>query len=436
MEPYCTRDEKLRIDMLKGYIDIIHNKYNYISLDFVNASWEMTANGEVIQEGQLSISKVNPGTQVEVEIPFEQPELEANTEYHLKITFTLADDNSWADKGHVVAWDQLNIPYEIPDLMFLSIEKMSLVNLQDSIGVYIVEGEDFKVSIGKISGAIESINYKGRELVAKPLIPNFWRATIDNDRGALDFAPVMKDTLGKVLGGRWEDASKRRKVKKITVEEKETQVVQITVYTQVPLSEKHLKTVYSIFGSGDIIVENFFTPSKKMVRFGMQMEVPGELNTMTWFGKGPHETMFDRKTGAAVGIYSDKVENLVHHYVKPQENGNRTDVRWVALTDANGSGLFISDVGGTLLNASVWPYSMEDLALAAHDHELPVRENNTFNIDYKQRGVGGDIPALAVLHNEFRLPSKQDYYYAFRIRPYTKDMGEFNRLNLLRPSKI
>ena len=423
------------IDLLRGEIRI-HNKFNFIPLDFVDASWEMTANGEVIQGGQISVPEVNPGAQVKVEIPYEQPELEASTEYHLKITFTLAEENSWAEKGHVVAWDQMKIPYESPDLMHLSVEKMSLVNLQDSIGAYIVEGEDFKISIGKTSGAIESLNYKGKELVAKPLIPNFWRATINNDKGALDFAPVMKDTLNRILGGRWEDAIKNRKVQKITVEEKETQVVQFTVYTHIPLGEKHLKTIYTIYGSGDIIIENYFKPSKNMVRFGMQMEVPGEFNTMTWFGKGPHETMFDRKTGAAVGIYSDTVENLIHHYVDPQENGNRTDIRWVALTDKNGSGLFVSDVGGTLLNASVWPYKMEDLVLAAHIHEVPTRDNNTFNIDYKQRGVGGDIPALAVLQKEFKLPAKQDYYYAFRIRPYTKEMGDFNRLNLVRPSKI
>ncbi|GAF67868.1 unnamed protein product, partial [marine sediment metagenome] len=387
------------VDLISGKVKI-HNKYNFISLDFANISWELTANGAIIQKGQLSTPKVNPGAQVEVKIPFNQPELEPITEYHLKISFILAEKNSWAEKGHLLAWDQLQIPYETPGLMGLSIEKMSIVNLQDSGAAYIVQGVDFKVSIGKKSGAIESINYKGRELVAKPLVPNFWRAPTDNELGELSYSPETKDIVKKE---HWEDASKNRKVKKINIDEINTQIVQITVLTELPPPEKNLKTIYSIFGSGDIIVENFFTPNKDMIRFGMQMEVPEELNTMTWFGKGPHETMFDRKTGAAVGIYSDKVENLIHHYVKPQENGNRTDVRWVALTDENGSGLFVSDNGGTLLNASVWPYSMEDLANAAHDHELPTRENITFNIDYKQRGVGGDIPAVAVLHKEFKL---------------------------------
>jgi len=420
------------VDLIKGKVKI-HNKYNFISLDFVNISWELTANGEIIQEGQLLMPKVNPGAQQEILIPYNQPELEPITEYHVKISFTLARKNLWGEKGHVVAWDQFQIPFETPDLMHLSIEKMTIVNLQDSVAAHIVQGEDFKVSIGKKSGAIESIYYGGKEFVSKPLIPNFWRAPTDNELGELRYSGEMK---GVVKEEHWRDASKNRKVKKIDIEEINTQIVQITVHTELPPPEKQLKTVYSIFGSGDIIVENFFTPSKDMVRFGMQMEVPGELNTMTWFGKGPHETMLDRKTGAAIGIYSDKVENLIHHYIKPQENGNRTDIRWVALTDKNGNGLFVSDTGGTFLNASVWPYRMEDLAIATHDHEIPMQENVTFNIDYKQRGVGGDIPAVAVLHKEFKLPAKKEYYYSFRIRPCTKEMGDFNRINLLRPSKI
>lgn len=163
-----------------------------------------------------------------------------------------------------------------------------------------------------------------------------------------------------------------------------------------------------------------------MVRFGMQTTIPEEFNYMTWYGRGPHETMFDRKSGAAIGIYSDYVENLIHPYVMPQENGNRTDVRWVSLTNKEGTGVLVSDVGGTNLSISAWPYTMEDLETAKHNHELTNRDFITFNIDFKQRGVGGDLPAYALLHRKYRLAENKKYRYSFFLRGYTKEMGDIN----------
>ena len=213
-------------------------------------------------------------------------------------------------------------------------------------------------------------------------------------------------------------------------------LIRIKVESKVKRGKTRLFTDYTIYGNGDVIVENTFTPKKNMMRFGMQMSVPGEFDTMTWYGKGPHETMLDRKTGAAIGIYSGYVDDLIHPYIYPQENGNRTEIRWGALTNKSGNGLLVSDIGGTFLNISAWPYTMEDLENATHNHELPHRDNITFNIDYKQRGVGGDIPALAVIHKEFKLLRKKKYYYSFRIRPYTQDMGELNSVAYQRPSAI
>jgi len=161
----------------------------------------------------------------------------------------------------------------------------------------------------------------------------------------------------------------------------------------------------------------------------MQTSIPKEFNKMTWYGRGPHETMFDRKTGAAIGIYSDSVENLIHPYVKPQENGNRTDVRWVTMTNKEGNGLLISDVGGTNLSVSAYPYSMTDIESATHNHQLPRREFITFNIDYKQQGVG-----TFWFHRKYRLEGNKKYSYAFLLRGYTNDMGDINIIAQQKPS--
>jgi beta-galactosidase len=136
--------------------------------------------------------------------------------------------------------------------------------------------------------------------------------------------------------------------------------------------------------------------------------------------------MLDRKTSGALGIYTGKVDKLIHNYVKPQENGNRTDVRWAALTNEENIGLFVSDIGGTHLSISAWPYSLEDLESATHPYDLPTREFITFNIDYKQCGVGGDIPAMAMLHEKYKLKKGEDYSYTFRIGGYSEEKGDFN----------
>jgi beta-galactosidase len=153
----------------------------------------------------------------------------------------------------------------------------------------------------------------------------------------------------------------------------------------------------------------------------MQMAMPEEFNVMTWYGRGPQESYWDRKTGAAVGVYSGRVEEVIHDYVRPQENGNRTDVRWVALTNKDGAGLLA--VGMPLLNVSAWPYTMWDLERARHVHELPRRDSITVNLDYKQMGVGGDNSWGARTHPEYTLPAGP-YSYSFRLRPYTPAMGD------------
>ena len=142
---------------------------------------------------------------------------------------------------------------------------------------------------------------------------------------------------------------------------------------------------------------------------------------MAYLGRGPHENYWDRNTGAAVGLYSGSVEDMIHVYVRPQENGNRTDVRWLTLTDDDGTGLLA--VGMPLLSISAWPFSMKDLEQAKHIHELPRRDFITVNLDDKQMGVGGDDSWGARTHPEYMLPAKP-YTYRFRLKPYSPDMGE------------
>jgi len=421
------------VDLVEGEIRI-RNKYDFLNLDFVDISWELTEDGKVIQQGSLAKMNLPPKKAENVVVPFRKPELKPGAEYHLKITFALADDTLWANRGHIVAWDQFKLPFDVAAKDTEDIEDMPGLTLTEAANAFITAGKNFTVTIGKKTGAIQSYTFEGKELLTSSLIPNFWRKPTDND-----IEEKWDHTTETPIGGMpirlgvWKTASRDRTVKSVTAEQVKPQVVRILAHVVLPagVGDTDYYHTYTIYGSGDVIIKNDLVPESlkipEMPRLGMQMAIPGQFNTMTWFGRGPHESYWDRNTGAAVGLYSSLVENLIHDYVRPQENANRTDVRWVAFTDDDGFGLLA--VGMPLLYASAWPYTMEDLEKAKHIHELPRRDTVTVNIDYKQMGVGGDDgwTERARPHPEYRLPLNT-YSYSFRLQAVAPTMGDIARL--------
>jgi len=419
------------LDLAAGKVRI-HNKYDFLSLDFVDILWELAADGKVIQNGSLPKMSLPPKKYQDVAVPFQKPAAEPAAEYWLKISFALADDTPWADRGHVVAWDQFKIPFPAPSVPSENIDTMPRLELQQSDDTFTVASNIFTLKVGKNSGAIESFVFNGRQLIAAPLTPNFWRVPTDNDiENYWDHKTETPVGGMPVRLGVWRSASQNRTVKSVTACQPKPQIIRIDVHAVLPVGDADYYTAYTIYGTGDVIVENTLKPESlkvpEMPRFGMQMAIPAAFGNMTWFGRGPHESYEDRKTGAAVGLYSGPVNMQIHDYVRPQENGNKTDVRWVALTDENGVGLLA--VGMPLLSVSAWPYTMHDLESAGHIHELPRRDTITLNLDYKQMGVGGDDgwTERARPHPEYRLPVKK-YSYSFRLRPITPDMADFGTL--------
>jgi beta-galactosidase len=402
------------VDSLNGVFSVA-NEYDFISLDVAEVTWELIADGEVLRSGKLAPLTLEPKAGQEITIPLGEPEPPAGAECWLKITFALADDTPWAARGHVVAWDQFPVVFDTPAPVVADLRLMPEVELSQQDDAYTVTGEGFEVTIGSRSGAIESLIFNDTELMVAPLAPNFWRAPIDNDNG--NQMPTRQ--------GIWRQAGPKRTVDSVRAEQVAPQIVRVTVEATLPVGkETRFLMTYDIYGTGDVAIEASVYPAGNnladLPRFGMQMAIPGQFSTMTWLGRGPHENYWDRKTGAAVGLYSGPVAEQGHVYARPQENGNRTDVRWLALTNDDGAGLLA--VGMPLLSVSAWPYSSEDLEKATHINELPRRDFVTVNLDYKQMGVGGDDSWGARTHPEYTLPA-EPYAYRFRLKPYSPSMG-------------
>ncbi len=434
----------------------IRNKHDFITMDYADITWELACNGKVVQRGTLPPMSLAPKQEQDVIVPFEQPKPRPGDDYWLTISFALAEDISWAKRGHVVAWDQFRLPIEAPTRPALDVSGIAALQLKDERDI-IVTGSDFRVVIGKkdplradTGGALTSFRLRGKELIAAPLVPNFWRVPTDND-GCMTWDRDFVEGVGGILRrqGIWRRAGQHREITSITAEQLSAQVVRVTAEAivpvgrteyrtietmdgkpdQVPVGPSNYRCIYTIYGNGEIVIESSFDPGgvklPDLPRFGMQMSIPAEFDMLNWYGRGPHENYWDRNTGAPVGLYSGRVPDLLYHYVRPQEHGNRTDVRWLTLTNAEGVGLLA--VGMPLLSMSAWPYTMADLERARHTNELPARDAITVNLDYRQMGVGADDGWGARPHPQYSLPC-QPYSYRFRLRPISPEMGEMESL--------
>ncbi|HWS89537.1 MAG TPA: glycoside hydrolase family 2 TIM barrel-domain containing protein [Pyrinomonadaceae bacterium] len=395
------------VDLAAGRVRV-RNKHIFADLSYAEGTWELAEDGVVIQRGRLPRLRTAAGQSEELTLPLRRPSLKPGAEYFLKVTFALAADTPWAKRGHVVAWDQFEMPYrEAAGLVALgpSAPEHSVEETADAVTL---RGPRFLVRIGKASGALEAYEADGRPLIAGPLAPNFWRAPIDNDRG---------NQMAKRLGV-WRTAAAERKVTRVSVERLGSASTRVTVEATLPPEGSKTRTVFTVYGGGVVEVESAVNPAAgapELPRVGMQMLMPAEFRNVEWYGRGPHETYWDRRTGAAVGIYRSTVDELWTPYVEPQETGNRTDVRWVEFKNASGVGLRATGLGATLY-FSAWPFPMSELERAKHSAEIQMSREITVNLDYRQMGVGGDDSWGAQPHKEYRLPA-QRYEYGFRLEP-------------------
>lgn len=407
------------LDASQGKIEIA-NRFSFTSLDQLEATWQLEEDGNVTQEGTIDDLDVSPGENQAITVDFDRPAADSKHEYFLTLRFKLKEDSSWADQGHVVAAEQFEIPVVGTDSAEDGRNQSGGdLHVDDSGDNIVVESEDFAVRINKQSGALESLRHGDRELITDSLEPNFWRAPTDNDRG--NGMPHRLDE--------WKEAGKERKVVSCEMNITDSGVVEIAVEQQLPANETPLRTCYNVYSSGKVEIRMTMDPVGKLPelpRFGMQMAVASELKNIAWFGRGPHENYVDRNSGALVSCYESTIDEFIHDYVRPQENANRTDVRWFTLTDDQGRGLLVA--GKPHLSMSAWPYSQEELTDAQHVNELPQEvEAITVNVDQAQMGLGGDDSWGALPYPEYTLPPVSRSY-AFTLMPIDQSSGDVRKV--------
>ncbi|MAO65630.1 MAG: hypothetical protein CL666_11585 [Balneola sp.] len=399
-------------DLREGEL-FLHNNYLDFNLSNFVLNWNLLEDGEAVQSGTVESLDIESGRRGQVKIPIQKPELSPGREYHLSVSLNLKEDVIWADKGYEAAIEQFEMPYGVMPAPVLSDENVSDVEMTESDEVISVSSSQFKAEISKTNGALIKYEVGGNSLLDAPLGPNFWRATTDNDNAG------WGDALDP-----WKEAAGRR-----TVTDIETGAHSVKIEADLPVGDSRIVITYAFLGNGAVHVEYDLYPVGTDIpvaipKVGMQMQIPGNYSTMSWFGRGPEESYADRKTGINLGTYSGQIDELWVDYPVPQENGNRTDVRWAAFTNEAGNG-FIA-VADEVINVSAWPYTLNELQDSDHMNQLPRSDFYTVNLDLAQQGVGGTDTwsGHARALEAYRLHTNQSYHYGFSLIPYSSEMGK------------
>ncbi len=396
---------------------ILHNKNSFAKLEDLEIRWTLTRNGYSAQSGLLPIPELEAGQKGTVQVPYQLPEQETG-EYHLLLEFILLEDTAWAKKGYRVAWEQLGLP------ALAQVEEISppseplttplIIHPREDVLELLIK--DVKISYHTGSGFLHYLENQGLPLLVGPLRPNFYRE-VDND--------LLPETLAPGVGGlfslnrKWASANGELKLVDFQVERENAGNVLISTQYSLPQGRSPCWISYHINIDGEIVVRCELRPRHEMVRLGLQVPINQVLSQTTWYGKGPHETMPDRKRSGMVGVHSLPSGQLHHSYIRPQENGNRSDVRWIRFADKKGRGFQIQHLDDQLINFSLWPYTQRDLLEARHIHDLPVRDVYTLNIDLAQRGVGDLFSLMYGRDQETRLKKGMTYQFGFRITPFS-----------------
>ena len=398
-------------DIRNGKVNI-ENKYLFTNLNSFKGTWELIEDGKPIQSGEFTDDQLNiaPLTETVLEIPFTEPELKTGSEYFVNLSFELKEDTSWAEAGHEIAKEQIALQYDTGYADPIEETAIPALSVDDQEDATVVTGDDFTLNFNKKNGTIDSFTYQDVELLKNGPTPNFWRAPTDSDLGYFS-ANTLAD---------WRYAGSDRKVTEVSVDTESENKVVITVNAKLPTSRKSdWQQVYTVYGTGDVKVSSTLTPGSAdlpmIPEIGNLLVLPKEFHNVTWYGRGPEENYIDRKTGYNVGLYQSTVEDFFVDYIKPQETGNRTDVRWVSMTNDDGIGLLAKSF--TPIEFNALEYTPEQLTNSLHSYLLPESDSVIWRLNYKQMGLGGDNSWGAKPLDKYQIPANQTYSYTYTLKP-------------------
>jgi beta-galactosidase len=389
---YLIQPAKISLsDYSAGKIKVL-NRYEFTNLNVLTAEWELLENGKRIQNGFLGKIDLLPNEEKEITVPFTKHVAKTNSEYFLNITFRLATNTSWATEGHIVAWEQLPLPIPVEKKVYSCKESLKTLSVTQTKNQILFSGKDFSISFDEQKGIISSIKNSGRELLKQGPQTILYRAPSDNDEEWWDKSSPAAQWRKTGLNNLKFD------LKNFSVDKNKNGFYEVNTTQKIysdSLNHIANNTVkYNIFPSGDIIVQSALEfameasdiANKELARIGMQMVLNPEFEKYKYYGRGPRENYQDRKSSAMLGEYESSVTDQYFPYSRPQNTGNKTDVRWAALTNNDGIGIAVS--GFPTLETTALHFSENDLDKKSFT-QIVKRNEVFFSVDYQQDGLGG-----------------------------------------------
>lgn len=421
------------VDLLDGKVSVL-NKYDFSTLEGLVGIWEISVDGKIQQTGPLPTLKTLPGKRTIIDLPIRDPELFPGSEAFLTLVFKLGVNTNWARAGHEIAWEQFKLPISGQQEQEIEVPAvLNLINVKESVHDLTLKSEEFTIVFSKMSGKMVRFSYRGTDLIETGLSLNIWRAATDND--GFKFGDF--DWIKWKLLGQWLKYGIDRLIfttESLTWREISPGIVKVEAAHQISADGVDAgfshHTTYTIYGNGDIQTDHVIdcdSDLPPLPRVGLILSMPAGFEQFTWFGRGPEESYVDRKAGVAVGLYSGQVDEQYVPYIMPQENGNKTDVRWAALMNENGAGLMA--IGTPLLEVGVSHFTAEDLYKAFHTNELKRRDEVYWTLDYRQCGLGGNSCGPMTLPQYLVLPEK--YKFSVLLRPIYPERDDLRKLGRL-----
>ncbi|MDR0510756.1 MAG: DUF4981 domain-containing protein [Rikenellaceae bacterium] len=407
-------------DLASGGVKV-HNRNLFVTTDRYAFTWKLSTDRGVVRQGRFDVPPVASGGVGDARVALKGFKPEPGAEYRLTLYAALRKTLPGLPAGHIVAWQQFDMPQYAAPAPLPAQRGVVSVRKEDAISItaagqkkalrIILSAAGCEAVVDRVTGNLVSYSQGGKTLVHN-LHPNFWRAATDND---------LRGWHTDKLLGEWKNPEPDMISSVEDIEAGNVTGVSgatVVVSRQLP-SQFALSLRYTMAPSGSLTVDyaiNIADGAPEPLRIGMQGEVPATYGSVAYYGRGPQENYSDRKLGATIELYNTSVADMMTRYIVPQENGNRCDVRWLALT---GDGSGVAFAGEKPLSVSVWNCTQSALEKALHPNELELLPSSyTVNIDLAQAGVGGtDTWSLAARPSEpYRLLARQ-YGYTFTVAP-------------------
>jgi beta-galactosidase len=417
--------EPVQFNYLGNGIIEIENKNYFSDLSDKTISLKLLVDGKpALLQSEIDIN-VSPQSIITLKFPEIPDMFIPESEFILEVSLIQKEVTKMIPKGHEVAWDQFILNKGL--YLSSSNSEGDILEVETFDEGIQIKNNQVELIINPSSGEILSWLFDGKVITNQAIRPNFWRPPTDNDLG---------NGMEKWAKS-WQDATYNYTSKLVSKPINVYDKVVFKVEYSTPTKNAKVSVWYRLHSNGQLEIDYTYISIKKELpnipRLGMYITLSNDFTDVKWYGKGPKESYWDRKTGQKTGLYSGKVKDQFEYYSRPQETGNKTDVRWMEVSSGD---ITLNVSSNQLLNTGVWPFNMKEIDFSSNDgaesasglvpvtkkHGADIKLGNTiqWNIDFLQMGVGGDTSWGRLVHPEYTIPANKNYSYSFTIEPKTK----------------